>query len=43
MAIDMGTEIESQNTQIDRLQEKAASNETRIELTTKRVDKKLKE
>ncbi|PAA53331.1 hypothetical protein BOX15_Mlig003741g1 [Macrostomum lignano] len=42
MAIDMGSEITSQNRQLDRIQEKAASNQTRIEGANERANKMLK-
>ncbi|ODN01314.1 Synaptosomal-associated protein 25, partial [Orchesella cincta] len=42
MAIDMGTEIEGQNRQIDRINMKAQSNETRIEMANQRAAKIIK-
>jgi len=42
MAIDMGSEIEGQNRQIDRINNKAQSNETRIDDANKRAQKILK-
>ncbi|XP_021963864.1 synaptosomal-associated protein 25 isoform X2 [Folsomia candida] len=41
MAIDMGTEIEGQNQQVDRINLKAQSNETRIKLANDRANKIL--
>lgn len=43
MAIDMGNEIGGQNRQIDRINQKATSNEVRITEANKRADKLLKE
>lgn len=43
MAVDMGNEIESQNRQIDRINQKGMSNETRITEANKRATKILKE
>jgi len=43
MAIDMGNEINSQNRQIDRIQQKAESNESRIDEANKRATKLLKD
>ncbi|XP_075722343.1 synaptosomal-associated protein 25kDa isoform X4 [Rhipicephalus microplus] len=42
MAIDMGSEIESQNRQIDRINQKTESNKLRIEEANKRATKLLK-
>lgn len=42
MAIDMGNEISSQNRQVDRIQQKAESNETRIDEANKKATKLLK-
>jgi synaptosomal-associated protein 25 len=42
MAVDMGGEIETQNRQLDRINLKAESNQTRIEEANKRADKLLK-
>lgn len=42
MAIDMGNEIGSQNRQVDRIQQKAESNETRIDEANKKATKLLK-
>ncbi|XP_054714793.1 synaptosomal-associated protein 25-like [Uloborus diversus] len=42
MAIDMGSEIDSQNTQIDRINKKALSNETHIVNANERASKLLK-
>lgn len=42
MAIDMGSEIDSQNTQIDRINMKAQSNETHIVNANERASKLLK-
>ncbi|XP_050404591.1 synaptosomal-associated protein 25 isoform X3 [Patella vulgata] len=42
MAIDMGSEIGSQNRQIDRINQKATSNEVRISEANKRATKILK-
>jgi synaptosomal-associated protein 25 len=42
MAIDMGSEIESQNRQIDRVTARAASNEVRISAANERAGKLLK-
>jgi len=42
MAIDMGTEIEGQNSQIDRINMKAQSNETRISMANQRAAKLVK-
>ncbi|CAK9293427.1 unnamed protein product [Gordionus sp. m RMFG-2023] len=42
MAIDMGNEIESQNRQVDRINQKATSNESRIEQANMRATKILK-
>ncbi|XP_077522083.1 synaptosomal-associated protein 25kDa isoform X15 [Amblyomma americanum] len=43
MAIDMGSEIESQNRQIDRINQKAQSNESRISVANQRATKLLKD
>ncbi|XP_050037526.2 synaptosomal-associated protein 25 isoform X5 [Dermacentor andersoni] len=43
MAIDMGSEIESQNRQIDRINQKAQSNESRISAANQRATKLLKD
>ncbi|XP_064484044.1 synaptosomal-associated protein 25-like isoform X9 [Ornithodoros turicata] len=43
MAIDMGSEIESQNRQIDRINQKATSNESRISVANQRATKLLKD
>jgi len=43
MAIDMGSEIESQNRQIDRINQKATSNESRISAANQRAQKLLKD
>ncbi|KAL3872759.1 hypothetical protein ACJMK2_035961 [Sinanodonta woodiana] len=43
MAIDMGTEIGAQNRQLDVINQKATSNETRIKEANKRATKILKE
>ncbi|KAL5008473.1 hypothetical protein ScPMuIL_014054 [Solemya velum] len=43
MAIDMGSEIESQNRQVDRINQKASSNEVRIQEANARATKILKE
>lgn len=43
MAIDMGNEIGGQNRQVDRIQQKAESNETRIDEANKRATKLLKD
>ncbi|KAK3093134.1 hypothetical protein FSP39_011526, partial [Pinctada imbricata] len=43
MAIDMGSEIESQNRQVDRINQKAQSNESRIFGANERARKILKE
>jgi len=42
MAIDMGTEIEGQNSQIDRINNKAQSNEARISMANQRAAKLVK-
>jgi len=42
MAIDMGSEIQSQNNQVDRINLKASSNETRISMANQRAGKLLK-
>uniref|UniRef100_A0A915DUU2 Synaptosomal-associated protein n=1 Tax=Ditylenchus dipsaci TaxID=166011 RepID=A0A915DUU2_9BILA len=39
MAIDMSTEVSNQNRQLDRIQEKAQSNETRVDSANKRTYK----
>lgn len=41
MAIDMSTEVSNQNRQLDRIQEKAMSNETRVDTANKRTTKLL--
>uniref|UniRef100_A0A1I7Y9I3 Synaptosomal-associated protein n=1 Tax=Steinernema glaseri TaxID=37863 RepID=A0A1I7Y9I3_9BILA len=41
MAIDMSTEVSNQNRQLDRIQEKAQSNEVRVESANKRANKLL--
>ncbi|XP_067143447.1 synaptosomal-associated protein 25-like isoform X2 [Centruroides vittatus] len=43
MAIDMGSEIESQNQQLDRVNQKATSNESRIMAANQRAAKLLKD
>ncbi|XP_076315770.1 synaptosomal-associated protein 25-like isoform X2 [Tachypleus tridentatus] len=43
MAIDMGSEIESQNRQLDRINQKATSNESRITAANQRATKLLKD
>lgn len=43
MAIDMGSEIESQNRQLDRINQKAQSNESRITIANQRATKLLKD
>jgi synaptosomal-associated protein 25 len=43
MALDMGDTIESQNTQIDRINEKAEQNELRVDSANKRAQKILGE
>ncbi|KAK3754455.1 hypothetical protein RRG08_021042 [Elysia crispata] len=43
MAVDMGNEIESQNKQLDRINQKGMSNETRITAANQRATKLLKE
>nr|KAG5712808.1 hypothetical protein BaRGS_007405 [Batillaria attramentaria] len=43
MAVDMGNEIGSQNRQLDRINQKGMSNETRITEANKRATKILKE
>ncbi|KAJ8957656.1 hypothetical protein NQ318_017548 [Aromia moschata] len=42
MAIDMGSELENQNRQIDRINLKGESNETRIAVANQRANKLLK-
>lgn len=42
MAIDMGSEIDSQNSQVDRINKKAESNETHIVTANERTSKLLK-
>ncbi|XP_046600711.1 synaptosomal-associated protein 25 isoform X6 [Neodiprion lecontei] len=42
MAIDMGSELENQNRQIDRINRKGESNETRIAVANQRTNKLLK-
>lgn len=42
MAIDMGSEIESQNKQIERINQKATSNESRINMANERTARILK-
>uniref|UniRef100_A0A914YGU0 t-SNARE coiled-coil homology domain-containing protein n=1 Tax=Panagrolaimus superbus TaxID=310955 RepID=A0A914YGU0_9BILA len=39
MAIDMSTEVSNQNRQLDRIQEKAQSNETRVQSANERTSK----
>ncbi|KAI1705961.1 SNAP-25 family domain-containing protein [Ditylenchus destructor] len=41
MAIDMSTEVSNQNRQLDRIQDKAQSNETRVDSANKRTNKLL--
>lgn len=41
MAIDMSTEVSNQNRQLDRIQEKAMSNEARVDTANKRTTKLL--
>jgi len=43
MAIDMGSEIENQNRQVDRINQKAQSNEARISIANQRAGKLLKD
>ncbi|XP_059155587.1 synaptosomal-associated protein 25-like isoform X3 [Physella acuta] len=43
MAVDMGNEIESQNRQLDRINQKGMSNEVRITAANQRATKLLKE
>ncbi|ELU17214.1 hypothetical protein CAPTEDRAFT_180292 [Capitella teleta] len=43
MAVDMGNEIESQNRQVDRINQKATSNEVRIAEANRRANKLLKD
>jgi len=43
MAIDMGSEMESQNRQVDRINQKAQSNESRISVANQRAQKLLKD
>ncbi|GFQ69846.1 synaptosomal-associated protein 25 [Trichonephila clavata] len=43
MAIDMGSEMESQNRQLDRINLKAESNKTRITSANQRASKLLKD
>jgi len=42
MAVDMGNEIESQNRQIDRINQKAGSLDTRVQMANKRANKILR-
>lgn len=42
MAIDMGSEIGSQNNQLDRINQKADSNKARIQTANERAQKLLK-
>ena len=41
MALDMDDTIESQNTQIDRINQKAEQNELRVDSANKRAEKML--
>lgn len=41
MAIDMSTEVSNQNRQLDRIADKAQSNEVRVESANKRANKLL--
>ena len=41
MAIDMSTEVSNQNRQLDRIGDKAQSNEVRVESANKRANKLL--
>jgi len=43
MAIDMGSEIDNQNRQVDRINQKAQSNEARISIANQRAGKLLKD
>lgn len=43
MAVDMGSEIDSQNRQVDRINNKMTSNQLRISEANKRASKLLKE
>ena len=42
MAVDMGTEVENQNRQLDRINAKAASDETRVKMANERAGKLLR-
>ena len=42
MAVDMGTEVGNQNQQLDRINMKAASDETRVKMANERAGKLLR-
>ncbi|KAL7739565.1 hypothetical protein ACLKA6_008688 [Drosophila palustris] len=42
MALDMGSELENQNRQVDRINRKGESNESRIEVANQRAHQLLK-